>query len=51
MVQAVPTVEERKPLMQRLLDVVERVGNKVPHTAMIFLLLIGLSSSCPASFT
>lgn len=26
--------------MQRILDVVERVGNKVPHPAMIFLILI-----------
>jgi len=28
--------------MQRLLDVVERVGNKVPHPVVIFLSLIGL---------
>ena len=28
--------------MERFLDVVERVGNKVPHPSVIFLLLIGL---------
>jgi aminobenzoyl-glutamate transport protein len=27
--------------MQKVLDVVERVGNKVPHPAIIFLLLLG----------
>jgi aminobenzoyl-glutamate transport protein len=30
----------RKSLFQKLLDVVERVGNKVPHPAVLFLLLI-----------
>lgn len=29
-----------KSFMQKLLDVVERVGNKVPHPAVIFLILI-----------
>src|SRR5262245_15822834 len=29
-----------KPFVQRLLDGVERVGNKVPHPAVIFVLLI-----------
>src|SRR5438445_11908643 len=29
--------------MQRVLDVVERVGNRVPHPALIFLLLILLT--------
>lgn len=29
-----------KTVMQRFLDVVERVGNKVPHPAVIFLILI-----------
>jgi aminobenzoyl-glutamate transport protein len=28
--------------MQKFLDVVERVGNKVPHPAVIFLMLLGL---------
>jgi hypothetical protein len=28
--------------MQKLLDVVERVGNKVPHPAILFFILIGL---------
>lgn len=31
-----------KTTMQRLLDVVERVGNKVPHPAIIFLILIAI---------
>lgn len=31
-----------KTFMQRLLDTVEAVGNKVPHPAIIFLLLIAL---------
>ena len=28
--------------MQRLLDTVERVGNRVPHPVMIFVYLIGI---------
>jgi len=31
-----------KPFMERLLDGVERVGNKVPHPAVIFAILIGI---------
>jgi aminobenzoyl-glutamate transport protein len=31
-----------KTTMQRVLDVVEKVGNKVPHPAMIFLILIAI---------
>jgi aminobenzoyl-glutamate transport protein len=31
-----------KTFMQRVLDVVERVGNKVPHTAVLFLVLIAI---------
>jgi aminobenzoyl-glutamate transport protein len=31
-----------KSVVQKLLDVVERVGNKVPHPAVIFLILIAL---------
>jgi aminobenzoyl-glutamate transport protein len=31
-----------KSFMQKMLDVVERVGNKVPHPVIIFLLLIAL---------
>ena len=27
--------------MQRILDIVERVGNKVPHPVVIFVILIG----------
>lgn len=33
-------VPSETPLMQRLLDGVERVGNKVPHPVVIFVLLI-----------
>jgi aminobenzoyl-glutamate transport protein len=32
----------KKTGMQNFLDVVERVGNKVPHPAVIFLMLLGL---------
>ena len=31
-----------KGVMQRILDVVERVGNKVPHPVVIFLILIAI---------
>jgi len=31
-----------KNAMQKFLDVVERVGNKVPHPAVIFLILIAI---------
>lgn len=31
-----------KSFMQKILDVVERVGNKVPHPAVIFLILIAM---------
>src|SRR5581483_764915 len=34
------TVSPKKSGMERALDVVERVGNKVPHPAVIFILLI-----------
>jgi aminobenzoyl-glutamate transport protein len=34
--------EAPKTFMQKLLDVVERVGNKVPHPVVIFLVLIAL---------
>jgi aminobenzoyl-glutamate transport protein len=34
--------EGTKTFMQKLLDVVEKVGNKVPHPAIIFLTLIGI---------
>jgi len=34
--------EAPKTMMQRVLDVVEKVGNKVPHPAIIFLLLIAI---------
>lgn len=42
----IPRVSDRKaggkPFMQRLLDGVERAGNKVPHPAVIFAILIGI---------
>jgi aminobenzoyl-glutamate transport protein len=41
-VQAAAAIESRKTVMQRLLDGVERVGNKVPHPAVIFVILIGI---------
>lgn len=34
--------EAPKTAMQKVLDVVEKVGNKVPHPAIIFLLLIAI---------
>jgi aminobenzoyl-glutamate transport protein len=34
--------EAPKSFMQKMLDVVEKVGNKVPHPAVIFLVLIAL---------
>ena len=33
---------EEKTFLEKMLDVVERVGNKVPHPVVIFVLLIGL---------
>ncbi|GAA1402801.1 AbgT family transporter [Catellatospora coxensis] len=32
----------KRPFTQRMLDGVEKVGNKVPHPVMIFLILIGV---------
>jgi aminobenzoyl-glutamate transport protein len=37
-----PIPAPHKTLLQKLLDVVERVGNQVPHPAVLFFLLIGL---------
>src|SRR5262245_11715225 len=36
------TSEAPKNAMQRILDVVEKVGNKVPHPVIIFLILIAI---------
>lgn len=36
------TIEAPKSAMQRFLDVVEKVGNRVPHPVIIFLILIGI---------
>ena len=36
------TSEAPKGAMQKILDVVERVGNKVPHPVVIFLILIAI---------
>lgn len=38
----VQTTEHKKTTMQKFLDVVERVGNRVPHPVIIFVILIGL---------
>jgi aminobenzoyl-glutamate transport protein len=35
-------IEAPKNTMQKILDMVERVGNKVPHPVIIFLILIGV---------
>ena len=37
-----PPGESRKSGPQRLLDLVERLGNKVPHPAVLFVLLIAV---------
>jgi aminobenzoyl-glutamate transport protein len=36
------TIPERKTAMQKILDGVERFGNKVPHPAVIFLILLAV---------
>ena len=36
------TKQEPRTLLQTLLDGVETVGNKVPHPAVIFLVLMGV---------
>ncbi|WP_407664113.1 AbgT family transporter [Microvirga alba] len=35
-------METHKSTMQKVLDVVEKVGNRVPHPAVIFIILIGI---------
>ena len=35
-------IEAPKTFMQKMLDVVEKVGNKVPHPVVIFLILIAI---------
>jgi aminobenzoyl-glutamate transport protein len=42
------SIKAPKSFMQKFLDVVEKVGNKVPHPAVIFLILIGLVVVCSA---
>src|SRR5262245_33094958 len=42
MSQASTAVHPPKTFMQKLLDGVERVGNKVPHPAVIFVILMGI---------
>jgi aminobenzoyl-glutamate transport protein len=37
-----PATGPRKKRMERVLDTIERVGNQVPHPAVIFLVLIGI---------
>jgi aminobenzoyl-glutamate transport protein len=41
-VSVAETVESPKTFLQKLLDGVETVGNKVPHPAVIFFILSGL---------
>ena len=41
-VSIVETTAESKTLLQKLLDGVETVGNKVPHPAVIFFIMAGL---------
>jgi p-aminobenzoyl-glutamate transporter AbgT len=36
------TAATKRSASQRMLDAIERIGNKVPHPVMIFLGLIGL---------
>jgi aminobenzoyl-glutamate transport protein len=43
-----PKTEPPKSAMQKILDVVEKVGNKVPHPAIIFLTLIAIVVVCSA---
>jgi len=38
----IETAAAPKTFLQKLLDAVERVGNKVPHPAVIFFILAGL---------
>jgi aminobenzoyl-glutamate transport protein len=47
MSEATEAIPAAKTFMERLLDGVERVGNRVPHPAVIFLILIGLVMVCP----
>lgn len=42
MAQNVSAADTPKSGMQRILDVVERVGNQVPHPVVIFVILIGI---------
>jgi aminobenzoyl-glutamate transport protein len=42
MAQNASTAEAPKSGMQKILDVVERVGNRVPHPVVIFVILIGI---------
>ena len=41
---------DRKTFLQKLLDGVEVVGNKVPHPAVIFLLMSAIVMCCRLSF-
>jgi len=42
MSEASQAIKTHKTFMQRLLDGVERLGNKVPHPAVIFVILMGI---------
>lgn len=41
-VEKIRPIAPKKTGMEKLLDTVERVGNKVPHAAVIFVILIGI---------
>lgn len=41
-VEKITPIAPKKTGMEKLLDTVERVGNKVPHAAVIFVILIGI---------
>ena len=40
--EAVPEAGERRGVVQRMLDTIEKLGNRVPHPVMIFLYLIAI---------
>jgi len=44
-----PKSEAPRTALQKLLDLVERVGNRVPHPAVLFFLLIAAVVCSPLS--
>lgn len=45
------TSNTRRPMLQRLLDGVERVGNKLPDPALLFVILLGVVFACSWLFS